>query len=489
MRTEPLRHNLTADVCVIGAGISGVSVAHALACEQRSVVLLEGKSIGAGETGRTSAHLASALDDRFQRLESLHGAAGARQAYESHQRAVERIAEVCEVEAIECELERVDGFLLLAPGGDPQMLDAEMAAARRAGFADVERLDGVPGLPLASGPCLRFPRQARFHPLAYLHGLQLAARRRGAKLFTDSMVSRVSGGDRAVVTTRDGFSVEADALVIATNSPIHTRVSVHPKQVAYRTYALAAPIASGAVPDALFWDTADPYHYVRRTGFDGRELLIVGGEDEPTGTADENAPYERLETWARERFPIEKPLWKWSGQVLEPVDSLGFIGRAPFESDHVFVVTGDSGHGLTHGTIAAMLIPALLSGREHAWASLYDPGRVSLRATKDLVASNLETVKHYGEWLVGDPGRVADVDEIPVGGGGVVRRHGRLVAVHRTPSGVLVERSAVCTHLGGIVHWNELERSWDCPCHGSRFGARGEVLNGPATRPLSAPGD
>ena len=196
MRTEPLRDNLTADVCVIGGGIAGVSVAHALACEQRSVVLLEGKALGAGETGRTTAHLASALDDRFYKLETLHGVAGASLAYESHQQAIERIIELCAVESIECELARVDGFLVLASGTDPQVIDDEIAAAHRAGFAGVERLERVPDLAYDTGPCARFPRQARFHPLAYLHGLQVAARRRGAKLFTDSIVDRVSGRDR-----------------------------------------------------------------------------------------------------------------------------------------------------------------------------------------------------------------------------------------------------------------------------------------------------
>jgi glycine/D-amino acid oxidase-like deaminating enzyme/nitrite reductase/ring-hydroxylating ferredoxin subunit len=486
LHTEALRQDTAADVCVVGGGIAGVMLAHALAAEDLNVVLLEAKALGDGETGRTSAHLSSALDDRYGRLEQLHGARGASLAYQSHRRGIERIAELAASEAIDCDFAWLDGFLLLAPGSDPEEIDRELGAARRAGFVEAERRDGVPGLRFVTGPCLRFPSQARFHPLAFVYGLQLAARRRGARIFTDSPVEEISGGPFARVTTRDGLSVTAGAVVIATNAPIHPRVGVHPKQTPYRTFALAAPVPAGTVPDALYWDTEEPYHYVRLHRFDeAREVLIVGGEDRHTGD-DAEAAFRRLEAWARERFPIGAPPWKWSGQVLEPVDALAFIGRAPLESSNVYMVTGDSGHGLTHAAIASLLIPDLIEGRDNPWASLYDPGRLTLRATKDLVVNNLETARHYTEWLVGVPGETADVDEIPAGGGGIVRRHGRPVAVHRTPSGALVERSAVCPHLGGIVHWNQNERSWDCPCHGSRFSARGEVLNGPATRGLES---
>jgi glycine/D-amino acid oxidase-like deaminating enzyme/nitrite reductase/ring-hydroxylating ferredoxin subunit len=482
--TAALRENTRADVCVIGGGIAGLMVAHSLAAERLDVVLLEAKSLGCGETGRTSAHLSSALDDRFARLELLHGAGGARLAYDSHRRGIERLAEVVATEAIDCDFAWLDGFLVLAPGADPEELDAELVAAQRAGFVEAERLARVPGLPLVTGPCLRFPRQARFHPLAFLHGLQHAARGHGARIFTDSTVEEVSGGSPARVTTRAGLSVTADAVVIATNAPIHPRVGVHPKQTPYRTFALAAPVPARSVPDALYWDTEEPYHYVRIHRFDeSREVLIVGGEDRHTGDDDDEA-FRRLEAWARERFPIQAPAWKWSGQVLEPVDGPAFIGRTQRDSSNLYVVSGDSGHGLTHAAIAGMLIPDLIQGRDNPWETLYDPGRLTLRSVKDLMRNNLETARHYTEWLIGTPGEVSSVDEIPAGGGGILRHHGRPLAIHRTPNGVLIERSAICPHLGGIVHWNQNEQSWDCPCHGSRFTARGEVLNGPATRAL-----
>jgi glycine/D-amino acid oxidase-like deaminating enzyme/nitrite reductase/ring-hydroxylating ferredoxin subunit len=481
----PLREDLRADVCVVGAGIAGMTVAYFLGRAGKRVVVLDDGPVGGGETGQTTAHLASALDDRFFELERLHGRDGARLAYESHQAAIERFEEVAREEGIDCDLRRLDGYLVLAPGDDEDLLEREREAARRAGFHDVERLERVPVAPWESGPCLRFPRQGRFHPRRFLAGLARALHRQGGHVFTGSHVTEVEGGDDARVRTEDGFTVRCDAVAVCTNSPMNDLVAMHTKQEPYRTFVIAAPVPAGSVPDALYWDTADPYRYVRlqRVGGAGteRELLIVGGEDERTGVAQEaDERYRRLEAWARLRFPIGEVELRWSGQVLEPVDRLGFIGRNPLDAGNVFIATGDSGHGMTHGMIAGMLISDLVLGRENPWAELYDPGRVSLRAAREFVRANLKVAAHYTEWLRGAPDEVAAEADVAPGTGAILRSGLAPVAVYRDEAGALHRRSAVCTHLGCIVHWNREERSWDCPCHGSRFAPTGEVLNGPA---------
>lgn len=482
----PLREDLQADVCVVGAGIAGLSVAYHLAREDRKVVVLDAAGVGAGETGQTTAHLSSALDDRFQLLEALHGQEGARLAYESHQEAIERIGEIVRREAIDCEFERLDGYLFLGPQDSPELLERELAAADRAGFTGVERLEGAPAASFESGPCLRFPRQGQFHPLKYLAGLTRAIQQGGGRMFGETHVSEVRGGRAPSIRTAEGFTVSAGAVVVATNSPISDFVAMHTKQAPYRTFAIAARIPFGSVTRGLYWDTEDPYHYVRlQRGGDGEEYLIVGGEDHKTGHADDaDARYQALEAWTRTRFPIDEVVYRWSGQVMEPVDSLAYIGRDP-ANEGVYIVTGDSGHGMTHGTIAGILIADLIEGRENPWATLYDPFRVTLSvpSAKEFLRENLDVAAQFADWV--KPGEISSAEAIAPGEAAILRRGLHRVAAYRAEDGTLHERSAVCTHLGCIVRWNTEERSWDCPCHGSRFAPTGEVLNGPALAPLA----
>ncbi|HYJ79880.1 MAG TPA: FAD-dependent oxidoreductase [Longimicrobiaceae bacterium] len=490
----PLRGEASADVCVVGAGIAGITTAYLLAKAGRSVVVLDDNAVGGGETGQTTAHLTSALDDYFHVLEKVHGGDGARIGFASHQAAIDTIDRIAREEAIDCDFFRVDGYWFLAPGHDRGLLEKERDAARRAGAPDVELLDRVPGLPFDSGPALRFGRQGQFHVLKYLDGLVRCIQRDGGRIHTGNHVNRVEGGERPCVGG-EGFSVSAGAVVVATNSPISDYFAVHTKQAPYRTYVVAGQVPSGAVPRVLLWDTGDPYHYVRTQPVDGdpaHDWLIVGGEDHKTGH-EENAAerYARLEAWARERFPVQGFPLHWSGQVLEPVDFMGFIGRDPAGLENVYVATGDSGQGMTHGTIAGILISDLIGGRENEWEKLYDPGRKSLsvQSVKRFLEENLDVGLHYKD-LLPLGGDVKSTDEIAAGSGAILQKGLTKVAAYRDPAGVLHERVANCTHLGCIVHWNDEEKSWDCPCHGSRFSAEGDVvLNGPALAGLKEYGE
>ncbi len=291
-----------AEVCVIGAGIAGLSVAYELARRGKRVVVLDDGPIGGGETGRTTAHLASALDDRFTEIERIHGAEGARLAAESHARAIDRIGQIVEDESIACGYERLDGFQFNPP--DPSQaidLDAEREAAIKAGL-EVERIDRAPLAGFDTGPCLRFRDQGQFEPKAYLDGLARAIVNAGGSVHVSTHVDKVEGGRRPSVTTAEGRTVTAGSIVVATNSPIHDMVVLHTKQAAYRTYAIALAAPAGAIAPGLFWDTLDPYHYVRRwpgAGPGGADLLIVGGEDHRTGQeGDDDAAsrYGRLES-------------------------------------------------------------------------------------------------------------------------------------------------------------------------------------------------
>jgi glycine/D-amino acid oxidase-like deaminating enzyme/nitrite reductase/ring-hydroxylating ferredoxin subunit len=500
-RFEALNRSLTTDVCVIGAGIAGLSVAYHLAREGKKVVVVDDGPIGGGETGRTTAHLTCAMDDRFSRLEKVHGADNTRLIAESHAAAVNRVDQIVELEQIDCDFVRLDGYLMPSDPGDTDSMIHEQQAAHRAGLVDVTIAERAPIANFESGISLRFPEQAQFNPLAYLGALARAiVSKYGGEIYCDTAVEGVEGGNPCKVTLINGKTITANAVCVCTNASISDYVRTHAKMAPYRTYVVAFAVPRGSVERALYWDDADPYHYVRlqplqadpaeRGPSKGEMLwdaLIVGGEDHKTAHADDGVErWARLERWTRERWPeVRDVIYKWSGQVLEPNDYLAFIGRNPDGAENVFMASGDSGQGMTHGTIAGILLTDLILGRDNPWTKLYDPNRVSLKgsALREFARENIDVAAQYARgYLAPD---LVDLDDIAPGEGRVVRRGTHKIAVYRDPDGQLVEKSAVCTHLKCTVEWNNVEKSWDCPCHGSRFDPHGNVINGPAITGLN----
>jgi glycine/D-amino acid oxidase-like deaminating enzyme/nitrite reductase/ring-hydroxylating ferredoxin subunit len=482
-----LRTNEQAHVCIVGAGIVGLTTAYFLGRAGQSVIVVDDGPIVSGETERTTAHLTTALDDRYMNLERLHGEKGAQLAAESHSAAINRIEQTVREERIDCDFERVDGYLFMSPGESTDMLDREMAAAQRAGLSDVHMVARAPIPSFDTGRTLCFPRQAQFHPLKYLAAIARAITRDGGRIYTETHAVAIEGGEAARVTMQDGHMVTSGVVVVATNTPVNDLVAIHTKQAAYRTFVIGATVPTGSINTGLYWDTLDPYHYVRlsRSSSVANDVLIVGGEDHKTGqTDDDEARYVKLETWARARFPMIKDFaFHWSGQIMEPVDGLAFIGRNPMDEPNVFIATGDSGNGMTHGTIAGMLLADLIQGRDNAWSVLYDPSRKTLRALNTFAKETLNMAAQYADWVT--PGDVKEEESVLPGSGATVRHGLKKIAVYCDEVGQRHETSAVCPHLGGIVAWNDLEKTWDCPCHGSRFDKFGTVLNGPAISNLT----
>lgn len=485
----PLPGDLDTDVCVIGAGIAGLTTAYLLASEGRSVVVIDALGIGAGETGRTTAHLFPP-DEWYATIEDKFGAGNARLVADSHTRAISLVESIADTlkadEHIDCKFERLDGYLYALSGNRPHDLEKEYRCAKRAGVA-VELLPRVPGLPFDSGPAVRFANQAQFHPLHYLAGLARAIERLGGQVFGATHAHRVRGDQQQQTVSTDHGDVRARAVVLATHTPFNDRVVMHTKQAGYRTYVVGLRVPRGSVPRILLWDTGDPYYYVRLETPDAagdHDILVVGGADHKTGQDDHpEHRYDEIERWARDHFPAAQEVaYRWSGEVMEPSDGLPYLGRNPMDDDNVYLITGDSGNGMTHCTIGAMLITDLVAGRDHPWQALYEPSRKPVHGLADFASEQADTLARYGEWLTG--GDVDSVQEIAAGEGAVVRDGLRKVAVYRDAQGGLHAVSAKCTHLGCAVHWNSAERSWDCPCHASRFDIAGQVLHGPAPEPL-----
>lgn len=485
---KPLTKDTTTDVVVIGAGIAGLTTAYLLAQAGASVVVLDDGPIGGGMTSRTTAHLTNALDDRFYELERLFGEEGARLAAQSHTAAIDQVEAIVEQERIDCEFERTDGYLFLPGNGRVKVLDDELPAAHRAGLTGVRRLERAPLEFWDTGACLHFPRQAQFHPLMYLTGLVKAVARDGGEVYTHTHAEEVEGGEDAHVTTANGHKITCKSIVVATNTPVNDRVAIHTKQAPYVTYVIGARIPKDSVPAILLWDAPpdlwEAYHYIRVAHDGDHDVLIVGGEDHKTGQQHDCAQrWGKLEQWTRNRFPMaEEVEFRWSGQVMEPFDCLAYIGRNPMDAENVFIATGDSGMGMTHGTIAGMLLTDLIMNRNNPWAELYDPSRKTLTAAKDFAAENINVMAQYADLIT--PGEVDSEDEIAKGEGAVLRKGLSKVAVYRDGDGTVHRMSAICVHLGCVVNWNQCEKTWDCPCHGSRYDRFGSVFNGPANSDL-----
>jgi glycine/D-amino acid oxidase-like deaminating enzyme/nitrite reductase/ring-hydroxylating ferredoxin subunit len=480
-----LRDDTTADVCIIGGGIAGLTTAYLLGRENLHVVVIDADAPTSGETSRTTAHLASAIDDRFYNIERWHGEHGAKVAAASHSSAIDLIERIVSEEMIECDFRRVDGHLF-APDDDLQELQDELEAAHRAGLRGVELIDTPSFAPLGGPKCLRFPRQGQFNPLQYLKGLVGLIESQEGRIFGQTRAIEVSEGKEIVVTTDTGRRIRAGSLVVASNTPFNNRVALHSKMAPYRTYVIAGQVPSGGVPAGLYWDNLDPYHYVRLASGDGElDTLIVGGEDHKTGQ-EEHTPHHfaELEAWARRRFPqLTQITHRWSGQVMETVDGLGYIGRNPGSTENCYVITGDSGMGMTHGTLGAILVTDLIQKRPNPWAKVYDPDRITLTAAGTYARENLNVARQYLDYA--RPLGSSDLSDLPANSGRVIQHGLHKLAIYRGPDGTLHEMSAVCPHLGCIVHWNDTERTWDCPCHGSRFEATGDVISGPASKPLT----
>src|SRR5690349_1460424 len=484
-----LRENIRTDVCIVGAGIAGMTTAYLLAKEGRSVVVLDDGAIGGGMTGRTTAHLTNAFDDRYVEMENLHGADGARLIAASHTAAINKIEQICREEQFDCCFERLDGYLFVPPGESTDVLKDELEAAHRAGLVDVELVARAPIETFNTGPALRFTQQGQFHPLEYLTCLARAFTRNGGRIFSETHATKFTGGDEASVETNLGGVVRCDVIVVATNTPVNDRVAIHTKQAPYVTYVIGMRVPKGSVTRALYWDTPDPYHYVRLQSLkddDPEEILIVGGEDHKTGQEHDGVErFGRLEQWTRERWPqVGEVDFRWSGQVMEPVDGIAFIGRNPLDDDNVFIATGDSGQGMTHGTIAGILLTDLLQGRKNPWEDLYSPSRITLRAFAEYAGENINVAEQFADYVTA--GEIKSVEELKPGVGAIMREGLSKLAVYRDEGGMVHKRSAVCPHLGCVVAWNSTEKTWDCPCHGSKYRADGRVYQGPANSDLTS---
>jgi glycine/D-amino acid oxidase-like deaminating enzyme/nitrite reductase/ring-hydroxylating ferredoxin subunit len=471
-----------ADVAVIGGGIAGITTALLLTEAGVRVVLLEADRLVHGVTGHTTGKVSSQHGLIYDRLRSRFGADGARTYGEANEAALAWIAERVEADGIECDFRRRTAYAYASSSSERAQVEAEAEAAAEAGLP-AHLTDTVP-LPFAGDGAVRFDRQAEFHVRRYLLALVDALTAGGCRIFERSRAVGLESRKRPAVVKTPGGRVVAEQVVVATHYPFLDRslafARVHPE----RSYAILCRI-EGAPPDGMLISADTPTRSVRAVPVDGEELLLVGGEGHRTGTGgDTEQRYRRLEAFAREHWDVRSVEYRWSAQDNTTLDHVPYVGRLSPCEQRVFMATGFAKWGLTGGTAAALLLTDLLTGRENAWASLFDPNRLTLRASAPrFVKENVQA----GLRFVGDrltrPGR-RNADDLLPGEGDIARLDGERVAAYRDEHGTLHAVSPTCTHLGCQVNFNPAERTWDCPCHGSRFAVDGSVLEGPAVRGL-----
>jgi glycine/D-amino acid oxidase-like deaminating enzyme/nitrite reductase/ring-hydroxylating ferredoxin subunit len=477
-----LTGSASVDVAVVGAGITGLTAALLLTRAGKRVAVIESKRIVHGATGYTTAKVTSSHGAVYKQLIAQFGEEGARIYGESNEAALARIARFVEEERIDCDFSRRSNYLYAATAEDRETVEQEAEAAAKAGLP-ATFVEEAP-LPFPTASAVRFENQAQFHPRKYLLAFADAIVRDGGHVFEGTRALAVEEGDRCRVRTDKGDVTAAD-VIVATQLPFLNRGLFFAKAHPYRSYVVCPRVDSTRDPVDMFVSTETPTHTVRSSPYENDVLLIIAGEGHKVGEhPNTEERYGALERWTREHFEVQSFEYRWSTQDYYSVDHVPYIGRLTRRSRHVFVATGYNAWGLTNGTLAAMLLSDAVLGVENPWAGLYDAKRLAPKASATMFVK--ENVKVALRWF-GDRARTGDrdaVSRLQPGEGAVVRIGGKTVAVHRDGEGGVHALSAVCTHLGCIVHWNTAEQSWDCPCHGSRFASDGAVIQGPAVRDL-----
>ncbi|MFC7143081.1 FAD-dependent oxidoreductase [Halosimplex aquaticum] len=475
--------DLRVDTAVVGGGIAGVTTAHELVEAGQSVAVLERGRILDGTTGRTTAKVTSLHGLVYDHLIDHFGVERAQQYADANQAAIEHVADTVDDLGVDCEFGRTSAYTYVDPGGNRRGVRAEVDAARRLGLpaSFVEDTD----LPYDVGGAVRFDDQAYFHPRKYLLALAAeVADADGSGVFEETTVHEIDDGDPCRVDTDRG-EVVADDVVIASHFPISDHALYFSRLTPKRSYVVAARL-DGDAPEGLYYDPEDPYFSVRsHAGEDS--LVLIGGQDHRTGHGGNTTDrYRKLEREARERFDIESIEYRWATQDYKSIDRVPFVGNAAPQTRDVYVATGFGGWGMTNGTVAGLLLADLICGRDNPWTDVYDPTRFEFGASKsDLLSHNKHAMKHLFEGYV-ESHPDLDLSGLAPGEAVVADDRDDPVAVYRDEDGEVHAVSAVCTHMGCLVSWNDGEESWDCPCHGSRFDVDGAVLDTPAVDDLDA---
>lgn len=482
---DSLQEDIEVDVAVVGGGITGITLACLLAEEGKRVALLEAGRLVTGTTGHTTAKISAQHDLIYDELIHHIGAEKARLYYEANSEALAFIRERVSKHHIECDLVREDAYVYTTSADNIEKIDNEWVAYQRLGIPG-ERVERIP-FNIASKAAIVMKDQARFHPVAYLEHLVKSFVERGGLVFENTTALSVDHGDpTSKVNTASGYTVTCRNVVSCSHFPFYSVQGFYfARMYAERSYVLALRMKDD-YPGGVYLSCDDPPRSIREVTYNGEKLLIVGGEKHKTGQGICTIKhYEALEQFARETFGDLEVAYRWSAQDLTTLDNIPYIGRVTQNEPHALIATGYRKWGMSTGTAAALLLKDMILGVENRYEELYSPSRFYADPSfRNFLSTNADVAKHL---LAGKLEMVRrHPDTVEPGEGSVVQVNGKRAGAYREDDGTLHLVDTTCTHMGCEVEWNEGDRTWDCPCHGSRFSYKGEVLDGPAKKPLKS---
>lgn len=475
-----LVNSVSVDVAIIGAGIAGITAATLLKRAGKTVAVIESKSISTGVSGHTTAKVTSLHQLIYAELIKQFGEDKARIYAQSNQAALERVAAFVQEEQIDCDFSRQSAYSFTESQDKLTQIEQEVEAALKLGLpaSFVQKTS----LPFPVAGAVKFDNQAQFHSRKYLLHLAKLLPGNGSYVFEDTRVQNVDEGNPCQVITDKG-TVQARDVIVTTNLPILDQGLFFAKTYPKRSYIIGARIEPSKAPQGMFIGVGETYYSIRTTPYQDGLLLLVGGGGHKVGTvSNTEEKYLNLEEFARSRFGIESFDYRWSTQDYVSFDKLPYIGRLTPFNQHIYVATGFSLWGMTKGTMSGMLLADMILGIDNPWTELYDATRATPFVTPQGIKENLDVGVHWVSDRIKGLGN--SLSDVASGEGKLVTFEGERVAAYRDEQGEIHAVSAVCPHLGCTVLWNNAEKSWDCPCHGSRFSYNGTVLHGPSVKDL-----
>jgi glycine/D-amino acid oxidase-like deaminating enzyme/nitrite reductase/ring-hydroxylating ferredoxin subunit len=470
------------DVLIIGGGITGITTAMLLQQAGKKCIVAEGRNLGFGTTGGTTAHLNTFFDATYPEIEKDFGKEAARLIADAGKESINMIKEFIDTYGIACDFEEKDAFLFSENEKETKQLIEILEATRNAGVNAVE--DRENHVPLPFEMVIQITDQAQFHPLKYLNQLAAAFVNAGGVISENTFIKNTRFEDGVHIAESDKLTITATNLVYATHMPPGINI-LDFRCAPYRSYVVGITLQNNDYPDALVYDMQEPYHYFRTHEIDGQKYLILGGEDHKTGHDDPEKAFSNLIDYAKKYYYVKDIAFQWSAQYYVPADGLPYIGPLPGGPDNLYVATGYNGNGMIFGTLAGRIIADQILGTPNPYEELLSPSRIKpIAGFQEFVTENADVAYRF----IADRISVKEIDsfkEIQPGSGQVIKYKSGKLAVYKDDNGKITALDPTCTHAKCIVNFNAVEKSWDCPCHGGRFNLAGEVLSGPPRKNLN----
>lgn len=478
-----LEEDIKVDVAIIGGGIVGITSAYLLSQQGVKVALIEADHILNGTTGHTTAKITSQHSFIYAKLIKEHGLELARQYANANESAIKKVAEIAKENKIDCDFSWQPAYIYTEQDKYIKEIEDEIEAAKNLGIK-AEFVEAI-NLPLSIKGAMRFNDQAQYHPLKFLKPLAELVEKKDGLIFEQTEAVQIDNDE--VVVTRNGHRVKADKIIISSHYPFFDGGGMFFSRIYQdRSYIVGVKIEE-KFPEGYYKSAETPSRSLRSQPYEGGELVLIAGEQHKTGQApDTNTHYQNLIDFANQTFTVKDVLYRWSTQDCNTIDGLPYIGNLTAKSPNLYVATGFRKWGMSNGIASAMILSDLIVKGENPWAEVFRPSRFTSAAIKSFIIQNVDVAKNL---LAGKLEKLPEDVELEPGEAALIKAEGERIGVYKDEAGQLHMVDTTCTHLGCELNWNEGEKSWDCPCHGSRFTYEGEVMHGPAFEPLKRIGE